>query len=232
MKLGISESILLILTLPAHRSGNESHKILGDKVMDLLNEYKDSEKGKGKEYNMAMIGAIYSAARLFSVERDRIGESWKAVENIKIRRERLLELCRNLSPFTTGNYWIKTLALLSAGGISFTFIFPQNYQNAGWFIGLLIGFLIVFEIISKIGEHYVSEWIEKQVPIEKSNKWIEQSITEYKNILKHFIDEAVDINLRYYPDEKEIYGYDITDKSKIEELKEYLVNKHFHEFHD
>ena len=224
MKLGISESILLILSIPAHRSQNEGHRTLGDKAIELLLEYKDTEPDVDKKYNMAMIGAVFSAVRLFSVERDRISEKWRSVEYVKQSRERLLELFQNISPFSKGNYWSKILVLLTASGLSISSIVVPGYQNTAYFIYYLIGLLLVFELVSKLGEYKFSKWIEEKVPSEKSEKWINESISEYKAILEHFIDEAVDINLRYYPDEKKLYGYDLTDQSSINELKEESYN--------
>ncbi len=185
-------------------------------------EYKDTEPDVDKEYNMAMIGAVFSAVRLFSVERDRMGEKWRSVEYIKQSRERLLELFQNISPFSKGNYWSKILVLLTAGGLSISNIIVQGYQNTEYFIYYLIILLLVFELVSKLGEYKFSKWIGEKVPSEKSEKWINESISEYKAILEHFIDEAVDINLRYYPDEKKLYGYDLTDQSSINALKEDL----------
>lgn len=232
MRLDISEAILLILSIPAHRSQNEGHRVLGNKAIDLVLEYKDLASNEDKAYNMAMIGAVLSAARLFSVERDRISEKWRSIEYIKERRLRILEVFQNISPFSKGNYWAKILVLLSAGGLSVGTILSEGYKNTPSFFVLLVFLLLIFEFISKLGEYLYSKWIEERVPLEKSKKWVSQSLDEYKSILNHFIGEAVDIHLRYYPHEKELYGYDLNSKCSINDLKEYLIQKHFHEFHD
>ena len=92
----------------------------------------------------------------------------------------------------------------------------------------LVGFLVGFETLSKISEILLSTTFEKWLPIEQQNRWEEESLSKYKNIVGKFIDEAVENYKKYYPEEKTIYEYDITDKDKINELKKHLIEKHFY----
>ncbi|BDZ71130.1 hypothetical protein [Methanobacterium petrolearium] len=228
MKLEISEAIPLILAIPAHRSQNEGHRKLGEKAIDLLFEYKNSASDTELKYNMAMIGAVLSTDRAFSVERDRITEKWKVVDYIKQRRERLLEMFQNISPFSSGNYWSKILVVLAAGGLSASNIILQGYQTTPYFFIFLVIFLLAFEFLSRAGEYWFSTRIEKSVPTEKLGKWEKEALTEYENILKFFIQEAVQIHLNYYPDEKKLYGLDLTDQESVNSLKDFLIGKHFY----
>lgn len=228
MKLGISESIALILAIPAHRSHNEGHRKVGEKSIELLFEYRDTEDKTEKEYNTAMIGTVLSTVRAFSVERDRISEQWRAIEHVKERKERLLELFQNISPFSKGNYWSKVLVLISASGLSVTNIISQGYVKTRYFVYWLVGLLIIFELVSKIGEYYLAKRFEEKVPNEKSKRWEEKNLVAYQKILEKFIDEAIDIHRRCYPDENKVYGFNVTKEDSINELKEYLINLHFY----
>lgn len=228
MRLELSEAISLIIALPAHRSHNENHRKMGEKAFDFLFEYKDLGKDNTeKAFNRAMIGSILSAVRMFSIERDRINSEWKAIEAIKVRRERLLVVIKNISPFEKGNYWSKIISLLIALGYSFS-KGGFNIQNIiPISIFSLVVALIGLEIISKILEFLGANYFEKRLPIEREKKWRSESIEKYEVILENFIDKAVSHYNYYYPDESKIYGYKLDKKEDLKKLKEHLLKKHF-----
>ena len=229
MKLNISEAISLILAIPAHRSHIESHRKIGEKAIELLLDYKNITTDETeKAFNISMIGSVLSAVRAFSIERDRISSEWKSIEAIRNLRERLLEIFRNLSPLSKGNYWSKALLLLIAFGIASKDTF-NNLSNLPFIavVSLLI-LIVLAEITSKVGEFLFAYWFEKKLPIEKVAKWESESLVKYKSIIKKFIDEAVDIQKRYYPDNKIIDGYDISVDEKTIEFREKLIEKHFY----
>ncbi len=229
MKLNISEAISLILAIPAHRSHIESHRKIGEKAIELLLDYKNMTTDETeKAFNISMIGSVLSAVRAFSVERDRISSEWKSIEAVKSLRERLLEVFLNLSPLSKGNYWSKSLLLLIAFGIASKNIFNGFYNLPFKAVVLLLILIVLAEIISKIGEFLFASWFEKKFPIEKVAKWESESIIKYKSILRKFIDEAIDIQKRYYPENKIIDGYDINVEEKKSAFKEKLIEKHFY----
>ncbi|MCD6322914.1 MAG: hypothetical protein J7L77_07785 [Clostridiales bacterium] len=227
MRLELSEAISLILALPSHRSNNEGHRKMGEKALEFLMDYKDfGESDTDKQFNRTMISYVMSTVRAFSVERDRISSVWASIREVKKRRERWLDVTRNLSPFEKGNYWSRTISILLAAGFTIKFPLPEtNIQCSMW---TLVGFLVGFETLSKISEILLSTTFEKWLPIEQQNRWEEESLSKYKNIVGKFIDEAVENYKKYYPEEKTIYEYDITDKDKINELKKHLIEKHFY----
>lgn len=228
MKLEISEAISLILALPAHRSGNEGHRKMGEKAFELLFEYKTlAEKGTEEEaFNRAMISSVLSTIRAFSVERDRISGVWKSIDAIKKRRERYLEVIKNLSPLEKGNYWSKTLSIIIAAGFTLKFPLSEIEWEAG--VWNLVIIIIGMEFLSKILEVGLAVFFEKKLPIEKEKKWEQESMAQYKTLVSKFIDEAIDNYKRYYPDERELYGYDITKEEQIEKLKKYLIDLHLY----
>ena len=224
MKLDISTSTALILALPAHRSANEHHRKLGERAFSLLDDYKthgvaDTEKA----FNSAMTAAILSTVRAFSVERDRIGGQWKAIEAIRRRREEMLSVFRSMSPFSKGNYWAKAVSIIAAAGFSFGKLIngvdKESWSAALWLLGVLLG----MEILSKIGEFAFANWFEKALPIEKEKKWRRESMKSYKNILEKFIANAIAIHLNHYPDEKAIDGFDVANTEGISRLTENVI---------
>lgn len=227
MKLEIYNAIPLILAIPAHRSKNEGHRVLGEGALGLLFSYKEDTSEIEERYNTAMISSVLSAARAFSVERDRIESEWKAIDSIKLRKENFIEIFNNLSPFTKNNYWSKILAIIIAAGFT-TNIIITNYQNTSYFVYYLLGFLILFEAISKVGSFLVSKYFESQLPKDKSKKWQQESMPKYKHIIGNFIEDAIEIHKTYYPDEKELCGYNIINKEAIDQFKDYLINIHFY----
>ncbi len=197
MKLNISEAISLILAIPAHRSHVESHRKIGEKAIELLLDYKNMATDETeKAFNISMIGSVLSVVRAFSVERDRISSEWKSIEAVKNLRERLLEVFRNLSPLSKGNYWSKALLLLTAFGIASKNTFSSFYNLPFRAVILLLILIVLVEIVSKIGEFLFASWFEKIFPIEKAVKWESESIVKYKSVVRKFIDEAVDIQKR------------------------------------
>lgn len=229
MKLNISEAISLILAIPAHRSHIESHRKIGEKAIELLLDYKNMTTDETeKAFNISMIGSVLSAVRAFSVERDKISSEWKSIEAIRNLRERLLEIFRNLSPLSKGNYWSKALLLLTAFGIASKNTFSGFYNLPFRTVIFLLILIVLAEIISKIGEFLFASWFEKKSPIEKITKWESESLVKYKSIIMKFVDEAVDIQKRYYPDNKIIDGYDISVEEKTIAFKEKLIEKHFY----
>lgn len=226
MRLELSEAISLILALPAHRSNNEGHRKMGDRALDLLIEYKETEDQTEKAFNYAMICSILSTIRAFSVERDRISGVWASINEIKKRREKYVQIVRNFSPMEKGNYWSKILAIIIAAG--FTVKLPlvgTDVESGVWF---LIVAILSLEIFSKIFEVILSTIFEKAVPIEKEKKWKTESMQQYRNLVNKFIDEAISNYRKYYPSETELYGHDIKNEDEIKKLKEDMLRIHFY----
>ncbi len=229
MRLGIHEAIPLILAIPAHRSPNSMSKELGEKAVDLLFTYKEiASDDTEKAYNIAMIGSVLSCLRAFAVERTRMNSIWKSIEAIKERRARLLSIFRNISPLAKGNYWAKSLLVLMSLGIA-SKDFVGNFKQlpSAAIIALIIG-VIIAEVISKIGEFSFAFWFERKMPIEKFEKWGDESLIKYKKFVNKFIDEAINVHKRYYPTEENISIYDISSNGGIEKLKKDLINRHFY----
>lgn len=227
MRLEISEAISLILALPSHRSNNEGHRKMGEKALDFLMEYKDfGESENDKQFNRAMISSVMSSVRAFSVERDRISGVWASIREIKKRRERWIDVIRNLSPFEKGNYWSRIIAILLAAG--FTIKFPLPMTNLRFGMWTLVVLLIGLEALSKVLEIFFSTAFEKWLPIEQQNKWKTESIATYKELVGKFIDEAIGHYRKYYPEKKEIYHIDITDETNLDNLKKKLIEEHFY----
>lgn len=88
MKINLITAVNLILSLPAHRSQNEGHRKIGETALNELLSFSDVSDQKEKEYNKAAIAIILSAARAFSVERDRISGTWSYLKEIK-RKEKI-----------------------------------------------------------------------------------------------------------------------------------------------
>ncbi|MFZ5759666.1 MAG: hypothetical protein ACOY32_08575 [Thermodesulfobacteriota bacterium] len=227
MRLELSEAISLILALPAHRSNNEGHRKLGEKALDFLMEYRDKgETDKDRQFNRKMISSVMSTVRAFSVERDKISGVWASIREIKKRRERWIDVIRNISPFERGNYWSKIIAIVLAAGFTVKFPLPETNIKCGMWT--LIGILVVLEILSKSSEILLSTAFEKWLPIEQQNKWQKESLVAYREIVGKFIFEAVGHYRECYPNENEICGYKITDTDEINKLKESLIDKHFY----
>jgi hypothetical protein len=229
MRFEISQAIPLILALPAHRSANEGHRILGLKAFEMLSEYKNLATNETeKAFNLAMISSVLSTVRAFSVERDRIAGEWKAIEAIKTRRERLLAVIRNISPLEKGNYWSRIVSILVTVGFTIPVHASEIQVMIPSGVATLILVLVSLEIFSKVLEFGLANLFEKRLPIEKEKKWQEQSIKRYKNIVGSFVDQALGVHIRYYPEEGEIYGFKIKEPKGVRELKEHLLAMHFY----
>ena len=227
MRLELSEAISLILALPSHRSNNEGHRKIGEKAIDFLMEYRDKgETDRDKQFNRKMISSVMSTVRAFSVERDKISGVWASIREVKKRRERWIDVIRNLSPFEKGNYWSKIIAIVLAAGFTVKFPLPETNIKCGMWT--FIGILVALELLSKFFEILLATAFERWLPIEQQNKWEKESLAAYREIVGKFISEAICHYRECYPDEREIYGYNITDKNKINELKISLIEKHFY----
>jgi len=227
MRLELSEAISLILALPSHRSNNEGHRKMGEKALEFLMEYRDlGDSDNDKQFNRKMISSVMSTVRAFSVERDKISGIWSSIHEMKKRRERWIDVIRNVSPFEKGNYWAKTIAIVLSVGFTVEFPFSEtNIQSGMW---TFVGILVVLEILSKISEILLSTAFEKWLPIEQQKKWEKESLSIYRDIVGKFILESIGHYRECYPNEKKIYGYDIADTNEINKLKESLIDKHFY----
>lgn len=223
MRLEIKEALHLLLALPAHRSHDEGHRQIGKTALEQLLDYASSSTDeKEKAYNKAMIALTLSAVRAFSVERDRIEGIWKSINAVKTRRERLLKLFESLSPLSHGNYWSKTVVLMSSMGISLGKSWPNpgavSFGFAFWLIVILVG----LEVFARIAEYCTAVFFDRRGPLEKQRSWQEQSISKYKEITAHYIEEAFEIHQRCYPDEK-CMGISLDSKNESDKLKERMV---------
>jgi len=244
MRIQIDSAIDYMLAIPAHRSSNEAHRQLGKLALDELREYRDLAAGDTeKSYNKAIIAATLSAARAFSVERDRIAGIWRSIDEIKARRLRLLSAFRELSPLAKKNYWAKALALLSAAGFSAGVAQTSVASSAGpQAVGLadilrslpgsfaiwLIAAILVLEVASHLLEWAVGTFLERQVPVEKQSRWRESTIGRYEEFTRKFVLECIDIQRSHYPDETTIAGYSVDSKDGVRGLVEALVKKHLY----
>ncbi len=223
MKLEITEALHLLLALPAHRSHDEGHRQIGKTALEQLLDYTSSAANeKEKAYNKAMVALTLSAVRAFSVERDRIGDVWKSIETVKVRRERLLKLFESLSPLSPGNYWSKAIVLMTSMGVSLGKSWPDpsavSFGFACWLVVLLVG----LEVITRVAEYGTAAFFDRLVPIEKQQSWQEQSMSKYKEITEQYIDEAFEIHQRFYPNEK-CMGVNLDNKNESEKIKAHLV---------
>jgi len=227
MRLELSEAISLVLALPSHRSNNEGHRKMGEKALEFLMEYRElGDSDNDKQFNRKMISSVMSTVRAFSVERDKISGIWSSIREIKKRRERWIDVIRNISPFEKGNYWAKTIAIVLSVGFTVEFPLPEtNIQCGMW---TFIGILVVLEMLSKISEILLSTAFEKWLPIEQQKKWEKESLSAYRDIVGKFILESIDHYKECYPNEKEICGYDIADTNEINKLQKSLIDKHFY----
>lgn len=228
MKLEIDDALHLLLALPAHRSQNEGHRLLGKTALDQLVDYeKCTNDEKGKAFNKAMIALVLSATRAFSVERDQIDAVWKSIESIHLRRERLTALFRRLSPLTEGNYWTKSIALISSVGISLGRGWPDPQAISISFVICFVGFLLILELISQLIEYFVASRWDRKTPLEKATKWKEQSVPRYQKIVEQFISEAIEIYKHHFP-RQECLGVNLGDSENVSHLKKRLLNNCFY----
>ncbi|MBL7117228.1 MAG: hypothetical protein ISS94_00365 [Candidatus Syntrophoarchaeum sp.] len=229
MKLEIPEAISLILALPSHRSNNEGHRKMGEKALEFLFEYKELGSDEVENaFNRAMISSVLSAVRAFSVERDRIAEEWTAIEAVKNRRERLLDIFRNLSPLSRGNYWSKILLIVFSLGYSLKEITIGWQRVSVLTVSCIIIGIVILEILSKIFEFAFANYFEKKTPPEKETKWRKESMKRYKYIIEKFIEESIVLYKRFYPESTNPYGFDITSDEGVKRMKIVLIERHFH----
>lgn len=225
MKLDIDTAIPLILAIPAHRSNNEGHRKMGEQALSFLFQYSELGNDENETaFNRTMIALVLSAVRAFSVERDRIAGEWKAIEKIKERRETLLQSVRNLSPLSQGNYWAKTVSVIVS--LIGPFVISSDYFTKSFIITFII-ITITLELLSKSLEHALATFFEKKMPIEKAVKWELESIKCYKKILKGFLNDALLLYRRIYPQESIIDGYDINDDVQRNEYINIHSETHF-----
>jgi len=228
MIISISQAISLILALPAHRSNNIGHQKLGEEAFKLLDEYKMlGENSNESSFNRTVIALIYSAVRAFSVERDRLNGEWKAVDQVKFRRERLIDAVKKLSPFEPKNYWTILIALFASFGLSIQVdeiikITPEK--------GVIIFIISLFglEIISKTLEFIFSNIFEKAVPLKKSKIWVNSNLSKYKDIIYKFCLDYVNCYKLYFPERNTLDAYPIETPEQIEMLCRQESIRHFY----
>lgn len=244
MRIPIDAAVDYLLAIPAHRSSNEAHRQLGTMALEELREYRElGADDTEKAYNKAVIAATLSAARAFSVERDRIAGIWRSIDDIKARRLRLLAASRDLSPLAKKNYWAKTITLLSAAGFSFGTAQVQTANPAGSQTGGLIDILgsvpasfviwlllavVLLEVASHLMEWAVGAFLERQGPIEKQAKWQELTMGRYAEFSRKFVLECIDLHKAYYSGETKIQGHDIQSDDGVQACVESLVKKHLY----
>ena len=229
MKLDIHTALHLVLALPAHRSHDEGHRQLGKISFDELLQYRDLGQGDSeKAFNRAMIALVLSAVRAFSVERDKIATVWQSIDAVKTRRDRLLAVFQGLSPLSEGNYWTKILAVLGSAGWSFASSAPDWTKVSASFVIWLGILLVCLEIASKLLEYLAASWYEKRGPIEKQKVWVEKSLGTYREIAAKFIADALVIHTQYFPDIKDIQGFDINSDDGRHRFRDFLVQTVFY----
>ena len=232
MKIEIPDAISLILTLPAQSSGNEGQRKMGERTLDLLFEYRTlGVDDKEKAFNISMIASILSTVRAFGTVYERTKDEWAAIEKIKILKEGLLEVIRNLSPLTRGNYWSKTIVIIMSLGYSLKdmnrITDALNVSSFNLALALIVS-ILALEIASKSLECLFAINFQKTYPKRKVEVWKENAREQYVMIIKKFIDEALDNYRRHYPGLDDLYGYDITAKNDVKKMKDELVMKHIY----
>ncbi len=235
MRLTLGQSIDLILSLPAHRSDCEPHRNLGENAFRILLDYREAgDDDNERAYNREVICCILAATRAFSIERERVGQEWEMIEVIKERRNRLMQVVKNMSPFEKGNYWSKFLSLLGAFGLALGGMLRTELDGAVGRTGIIaVGILMLavvllsLEVFSKVIEFLLSTAFARQEPLDKEKAWKQRSTKRYKEIVRNFIDKWIAIHAEYFPDNVTVAGYRISKSEELEGLKRTLVERHF-----
>jgi len=232
MKIEIPDAISLILTLPAQSSSNEGHRKMGERALDLLFEYKASgADDKEKAFNVSMIASILSTVRAFSAVYERTKDEWAAIEKIKILKEGLLDVIRNLSPLTKGNYWSKTIVIIMSLGYSLKDMDHVSdalkVSSFNLAIALVVS-ILALEIASKLLECLFAINFQRTYPKKKVEVWKENAREQYVMLIRKFIDEALDNYRRHYPGLDDLYGFDITSRSDVKKMKDEFILKHIY----
>ena len=244
MRITIDAAVDYLLAIPAHRSANEAHRELGKMALEELREYREIGTDEAeKAYNKAVIAATLSAARAFSVERDRIAGIWRSIDEIRARRLRLLAAGRALSPLAEKNYWVKAIAVLSAAGFSLGAAqIPASSAAGSQGIGLisvlhtvpgsfavwLLAGIVLLEVLSHVMECAVGAFLERRGPIEKQAKWQEFTMGRYEEFTRKFILECISLHKMFCPGESQISGHYIQDDEGVQACTEALVKKHLY----
>jgi len=244
MRITIDSAVDYLLAIPAHRSSNQAHRKLGELALEELQEYRELGTDETeKAYNKAVIAAVLSAARAFSVERDRIAGIWQSIDEIKTRHLRLLTAGRALSPLAPKNYWARAVALISAAGISLVSgqggdasatvsqadrIFNMIAKISPVFVIYLIVALVLLEIMSHIVEWIIGVAVERKSPIEKQAKWQKLTMGRYEEFTRKYILEHIGLHKAFFPKETHIQGYSVEKEEEIASYTEELLGKHLY----
>lgn len=228
MRLELSEAISLILALPAHRSHDEGHRLLGTKTLDYLMEYKElGSDDVEKAFNRSMIASVLSTVRAFSVQRDAINATWKTIDAIKAEKKSLSQEIRDISPLSKGNASVKQiLAIIGALGISIRALLPTQKEIT--FLIYLIAVFFILEIGTIIAACLINLASERNDDKYKQKSWEDNNLTKYKEIIGKFIDEVIQNYKTYYPNTKDICGYAIANSDQVQIMKEEMINIHFY----
>lgn len=244
MRIPIDSAVDYLLAILAHRSSNEAHRQLGKVALEELREYPALGADETeKAYNKAVIAAVLSAARAFSVERDRISGIWRSVDEIKARHLSLLAATRALSPLAEKNYWARAIAVLSAAGLSLGFGqsagtgvavgSPSNIVDVltkaspSFVIWLLVG-LVLLELLSHVLQWAVGSAIEKRGPVEKQSKWQKLAMGRYEEFVRKYILEHIALHRVFFPEQSDTFGRSFEDEKNAKSYIEELLQKHLY----
>ena len=259
--LDIEQAIDLILAIPSMFSKSSEGQrdfgklIVGEYYSKLRLENKDDPIAY--RYLINLFAVISSAVRAFAVQRDIFESHWKSIEDIRRIELNAAERLTDYSPFREGSFWNKMqgfiISLFGGGSIGAAigvFIRTDNYHSI-----LMFSFILLGWILAIIGLDY---WLQKRkdnrisdimtrFPTDITEKWKQETIPQYKTILKNFLYLAIKIREEYYPnlptiENTTIYsskgiphiqykhskaGQIIIDKDTVDEYLNKIIDRHF-----
>jgi hypothetical protein len=207
--LDIEEALDLVLAAAAHRSSNERHAEFGRILLDeyfvkLRERYKADELAS--RYLDNLFACVASAVRAFSVERDIFGTRWNyLLQQRKYAIERANSLDR-YSPFKEEGVWGKVFSIIGGGGLGgLVGEFITNWLGQSNVllifsigIGVLVGLFAIDFLLNLYRERVLAK-VEKDFPRTLEESWRQETLAQYKLILRQFLLSAIKVREEWYP---------------------------------
>ena len=210
--LQLEQWLSMVIALPSHRSSNEGHRKFGDRALNLLYDELPARYAQDKvasDYITHMLAEVSWAVRGFSNVRDSFqAQTTAQAAHFAYKGERAREW-GEFSPFTEKALGKKFAPLLfGVGGANLvSWLFPNLplLQNS------------VAVLVIAYGIHLFVRWVQdnevkkafENVPKSALKSWAEGAKPQYLSLATRFLEKAVEVEKRFYPDYAKAHPIDI-----------------------
>lgn len=215
--IDIESALDLVLGSTMRLSHHESQQKLGDFFLghilsSAIEKYKDDEIASKYLYNLQC--TIFAAIRGMAVGRDMFYTKWEFLKKHEEDKEKFLDQLAGLSPLNVAGWFWRLAGLIAGAGILQIFVNSLSLRGLGLSLVSLVAGVLLADVLLKKYRDKALKRIRRETQESMAKYW-EDSLRQYKEVLKKFLIIVIKLREEYYPELKTLRGKRVFPSTSI-----------------